>query len=136
MGLERLLLVMQKQGCDFIEEKTCDLYIATMGENAVNKALSMTSALRDEGFFVEYDLVERGLKPQMKYADKIGAKFVIVLGDNEIGSGSAKLKNMATGEQTDITLGEKLTEQFSQAMLNEMFSGFEDEASGLIGKDE
>ena len=136
MGLERLLLVMQKQGCDFIEEKTCDLYIATMGENAVNKALSMTSALRDEGFFVEYDLVERGLKPQMKYADKIGAKFVIVLGDNEIESGSAKLKNMATGEQTDITLGEKLTEQFSQAMLNEMFSGFEDEASGLIGKDE
>ena len=136
MGLERLLLVMQKQGCDFIEEKTCDLYIATMGENAVNKALSMTSALRDEGFFVEYDLVERGLKPQMKYADKIGAKFVIVLGDNEIGSGSAKLKNMATGEQTDITLGEKLTEQFSQAMLNEMFSGFEDEVGGLIGKDE
>ena len=116
---------MQKQGCDFIEEKTCDLYIATMGENAVNKALSMTSALRDEGFFVEYDLVERGLKPQMKYADKIGAKFVI-----------AKLKNMATGEQTDITLGEKLTEQFSQAMLNEMFSGFEDEVGGLIGKDE
>ena len=107
-----------------------------MGENAVNKALSMTSALRDEGFFVEYDLVERGLKPQMKYADKIGAKFVIVLGDNEIESGSAKLKNMATGEQTDITLGEKLTEQFSQAMLNEMFSGFEDEAGGLIGKDE
>ncbi|MBQ9869086.1 MAG: histidine--tRNA ligase [Ruminococcus sp.] len=136
MGLERLLLVMQKQGCDFIEEKTCDLYIATMGENAVNKALSMTSALRDEGFFVEYDLVERGLKPQMKYADKIGAKFVIVLGDNEIESGSAKLKNMATGEQTDITLGEKLTEQFSQAMLNEMFSGFEDEVGGLIGKDE
>jgi histidyl-tRNA synthetase len=136
MGLERLLLVMQKQGCDFIEEKTCDLYIATMGENAVNKALSMTSALRDEGFFVEYDLVERGLKPQMKYADKIGAKFVIVLGDNEIESGSAKLKNMATGEQTDISLGDELTEQFSQAMLNDMFSGFEDEVGGIIGKGE
>ncbi len=136
MGLERLLLVMQKQGCDFIEEKTCDLYIATMGENAVKKALSMTTALRDEGFFVEYDLVERGLKPQMKYADKIGAKFVIVLGDNEIESGSAKLKNMATGEQTDISLGDELTEQFSQAMLNEMFSGFEDEVGEIIGKGE
>ncbi|MBQ8120800.1 MAG: histidine--tRNA ligase [Ruminococcus sp.] len=136
MGLERLLLVMQKQGCDFMEEKTCDLYIATMGENAVKKALSMTTALRDEGFFVEYDLVERGLKPQMKYADKIGAKFVIVLGDNEIESSSAKLKNMATGEQTDISLGDELTEQFSQAMLNEMFSGFEDEVGGIIGKGE
>ena len=136
MGLERLLLVMQKQGCDFMPDKTCDLYIATMGENAVKKALSMTTALRDEGFFVEYDLVERGLKPQMKYADKIGAKFVIVLGDNEIESGNAKLKNMATGEQTDITLGDGLTEAFSQAMVEQMFSGIEDEVGGLLGKDE
>ena len=136
MGLERLLLVMQKQDCDFMQDKTCDLYIATMGENAVKKALSMATALRDEGFFVEYDLVERGLKPQMKYADKIGAKFVIVLGDNEIESGNAKLKNMATGEQTDISLGEKLTEQFSQSMVDQMFSGLEDEIGGLIGKDE
>ena len=135
MGLERLLLVMQKQGCDFMEEKTCDLYIATMGENAVKKALSMVSALRDEGFFVEYDLVERGLKPQMKYADKIGAKFVIVLGDNEIESGEAKLKNMATGDQTDISLGDQLTEQFSQAMIDQMFSGLEDGVGGLIEKD-
>ena len=136
MGLERLLLVMQKQGCDFMQDKTCDLYIATMGENAVKKALQMTTVLRDEGFFVEYDLVERGLKPQMKYADKIGAKFVIVLGDNEIESGNAKLKNMATGEQTDITLGDGLTEAFSQAMVEQMFSGIEDEVGGLLGKDE
>ena len=135
MGLERLLLVMQKQGCDFMQDKTCDLYIATMGDNAVKKALSMTTALRGEGFFVEYDLVERGLKPQMKYADKIGAKFVIVLGDNEIESGNAKLKNMATGEQTDITLGDGLVDSFSQAMVEQMFSGLEDEVGGLIGKD-
>ena len=135
MGLERLLLVMQKQGCDFMQDKTCDLYIATMGEGAVKKALSMTTALRGEGFFVEYDLVERGLKPQMKYADKIGAKFVIVLGDNEIESGNAKLKNMATGEQTDITLGDGLVDSFSQSMVEQMFSGLEDEVGGLIGKD-
>lgn len=135
MGLERLLLVMQKQGCDFMEDKTCDLYIATMGESAVKKALHMTTALREEGFFVEYDLVERGIKPQMKYADKLGAKFVIVLGDNEIESGAAKLKNMATGEQTDISLGDSFTEQFSQAMVEKMFSGLEDEIGGLMGKD-
>ncbi|MBQ1904092.1 MAG: histidine--tRNA ligase, partial [Ruminococcus sp.] len=71
-----------------------------------------------------------------KYADKIGAKFVIVLGDNEIESGEAKLKNMATGDQTDISLGDQLTEQFSQAMIDQMFSGLEDEVGGLIGKDE
>lgn len=132
MGLERLLLVMQKQECDFMEDKKCDLYIATMGENAAAKALSMTAAAREEGFFVEYDLVERGLKPQMKYADKIGARFVIVLGDNEIDSGAAKLKNMATGEQTDISLGDAFVEQFSQAMVNNMFSGLEDELGGLV----
>ena len=136
MGLERLLLVMQKQECDFMQDKTCDLYIATMGESAARKALSMVNALREEGFFVEYDLVERGLKPQMKYADKIGAKFVIVLGDNEIDSGFGKLKNMQTGEQTDISLGEQLVEQFSQAMIDQMFSGLEDEVSDLIGKGE
>ncbi len=135
MGLERLLLVMQKQECDFIEDKKCDLYIATMGEAAVRKALSLTTALRDEGFFVEYDLVERGIKPQMKYADKIGARFVIVLGDNEIESGSAKLKNMATGEQKDITLGEGFIDAFTQEMVNEMFSGLEDELGGIAGKD-
>ncbi len=136
MGLERLLLVMQKQECDFMQDKTCDLYIATMGESAARKALSMVNALREEGFFVEYDLVERGLKPQMKYADKIGAKFVIVLGDNEIDSGFGKLKNMQTGEQTDISLGEQLVEQFSQAMIDQMFSGLEDEVGDLIGKGE
>ncbi len=136
MGLERLLLVMQKQECDFMQDKTCDLYIATMGESAARKALSMVSALREEGFFVEYDLVERGLKPQMKYADKIGTKFVIVLGDNEIDSGFGKLKNMQTGEQTDISLGEQLVEQFSQAMIDQMFSGLEDEVGDLIGKGE
>ena len=135
MGLERLLLVMLKQECDFIEDKKCDLYIATMGEAAVRKALSLTTALRDEGFFVEYDLVERGIKPQMKYADKIGARFVIVLGDNEIESGSAKLKNMATGEQKDITLGEGFIDAFTQEMVNEMFSGLEDELGGIAGKD-
>ena len=131
MGLERLLLVMQKQNCDFMQDKTCDLYFATMGEASVNKALCLTRAARDEGFFVEYDLVERGLKPQMKYADKIGAKFVVVLGDNEIESGKAKLKNMATGEQTDISIGDDFVPQFSQAMVNSMFSGLESEFGGL-----
>ena len=135
MGLERLLLVMQKQGCDFIEEKSCDLYFATMGENAAEKALELTSLLRDEGYFVEYDLVERGLKPQMKYADKIGAKFVIVLGDNEIDSGTAKLKNMASGEQTDIKLDQSFVGTFSQAVIGEMFSGLEAEVGNLFGKD-
>lgn len=121
MGLERLILTMEKQGCDFIENKKPDIYIAPMGEKAEIKTAELVKELREEGFFVEYDLVGRGIKPQMKYADKIGARFVIVLGDNEIDSGLARLKNMESGEQIDIKLDEKFTENFSNINLGEMF---------------
>lgn len=132
MGLERLIITMKNQGCDFMEEKTCDLYIASMGEAAAAKAMALTMQLRDEGFFVEYDLVERGIKPQMKYADKIGAKFVMVLGDNEIETGDARLKNMADGSQTDIKLDDSFTDNFSNALVAEMFKGLDDEMVRLF----
>jgi len=112
MGLERLILTMEKQGCEFMEERKCDLYFASMGENAQKKAVQLATLMREEGFKVEYDVVGRGLKPQMKYADKIGARFVIVIGDNEIETNNAKLKNMQTGEQIDVTLDENLLESF------------------------
>lgn len=112
MGLERLILTMQNQGCEFMEEKTCDIYIAAMGESAAEKSMNIISMLREEGYFVEYDLVGRGLKAQMKYADKIGAKYVMVLGDNEIEAGKANVKNMKTGEQTEVSLDEKLLDDF------------------------
>ena len=132
MGLERLIITMKNQGCDFMEEKTCDLYIASMGEAAAAKAMALTMQLRDEGFFVEYDVVERGIKPQMKYADKIGAKFVMVLGDNEIETGDARLKNMADGSQTDIKLDDSFTDNFSNALVAEMFKGLDDEMVSLF----
>ncbi len=135
MGLERLILTMEKQGCDFMEAKTCDLYIASMGETAADRAMALAMELRDEGYFVEYDLVGRGIKPQMKYADKIGSKFVLVLGDNEIETGEAKLKNMATGEQTDIKLDNSFIDCFSNSLVTEMFKGLDDEMAGLLGSD-
>lgn len=135
MGLERLILTMEKQDCDFMEAKTCDLYIASMGENAADKAMALAMELRDEGYFVEYDIVGRGIKPQMKYADKIGSKFVVVLGDNEIETGMAKLKNMATGEQKDIRLDSSFVDTFSNSLVEEMFKGIDDEMAGLLGSD-
>lgn len=135
MGLERLILTMEKQGCDFMEAKTCDLYIASMGENAADKAMALAMELRDEGYFVEYDIVGRGIKPQMKYADKIGSKFVVVLGDNEIETGMANLKNMATGEQKDIRLDSSFVDTFSNSLVEEMFKGIDDEMAGLLGSD-
>ncbi len=121
MGLERLIMTMEQRGAEFIPEKKCDLYIASMGEAAHEKAATMAKQLRDEGYRAEFDTMSRGLKPQMKYANKIGATFTMVLGDNELADSKAKLKNMTTGEQTDISLGESFIDEFSNAVVAEMF---------------
>lgn len=104
MGLERLMLLMENQKLPFPEASKCELYIATMSEQAKLKAASMAAALRREGMFVEFDVVGRSLKAQMKYANKIGAKFTVVLGDSELENGSVKLKNMADGSETEVSL--------------------------------
>jgi len=121
MGIERLLLTMEAENCEFNQPKTCDIYIAAMGKAAEKKTVSLVSALRDEGYHAESDVMGRGLKAQMKYADKMGAKFTLVLGDNELESGKAKLKNMKKGEETEISLGDKFIDDFSDAMIAEMF---------------
>ena len=121
MGLERLILTMEKQHAEFMEPKKCDIYFAPMCEEAMPITIKLSTLLREEGYFAEYDLVGRGLKAQMKYADKIGAIFVVVIGSDELESGFAKLRNMKTGDQIDIPiLGEFLT-PFSDAMVNFMF---------------
>ncbi|MBQ7128375.1 MAG: histidine--tRNA ligase, partial [Clostridia bacterium] len=104
MGLERILLLMEKQGCEFPDDDVADIYIATMGEKAKMKAIELCKTLRDEGFSAVTDYSDRGIKAQMKYANKIGAKFSIVIGDNEIDSGKATLKNMLTGENTEVEI--------------------------------
>lgn len=122
MGIERILLTMESQGCEFMEEKTCDLYIAPMEAAASDKAMVLASALRSEGYKVEYDVMNRGIKAQMKYANKIGAKFVLVLGGNELESGCAKLKLMETGEQFEIHLDERFAQEFEDLAIQYMFN--------------
>lgn len=104
MGLERLMMVMEAQGCSFPTDNPCDVYIAPMGEQASLMATRLCSMLHKEGFSAETDLVGRGLKAQMKFANKIGAKFTVVLGDDEIANSRAMLKNMSTGEQVEVNL--------------------------------
>lgn len=123
MGIERLIMTMESQGCDFIEPKKCALYIAAMDDTAMEKAIVLTKMLRDDGIWAEYDLAGRGLKAQMKYANKLGADFSMVLGSNEIESGKANLKNMETGEQTEISLGDSFLDDFSNISVVNMFSG-------------
>ena len=64
----------------------------------------MANALRREGMFVEFDVVGRSVKAQMKYANKIGARFTVVIGDSELENGTVKLKNMETGEEQELQL--------------------------------
>lgn len=104
MGLERLQLVMEAQDCDFPAPSKPDLFIAALGEKAKLKAAEIACDMRDEGFSVVWDLNDRGLRAQMKYADKLGARFNVVLGDDEVENGVAKLKNMDSGESNDINL--------------------------------
>lgn len=104
MGIERLLMVLNNRNKALGEKPVCDIYIATMGEAATKKASALCSNLRKEGIWAETDICGRGLKAQMRYANKIGARFSVVLGDNELESGIAKLKNMETGEEQEISL--------------------------------
>lgn len=123
MGIERLIMTMESQGCDFIEPKKCALYIAAMDEAALEKAIILTKTLRDDGIWAEYDLQGRGVKAQMKYADKLGADFTMILGSNEIESGKAQLKNMKTSEKIEISLGDSFLDDFSNISVANMFSG-------------
>ena len=81
-------------------------------EEAKKKAFALVGKVRESGLFAETDVVSRGLRAQMKYADKIGARFSIVLGDDEITKGEAVVKNMETGQQTKISLNEDFITEF------------------------
>ena len=78
------------------------LYIAPLGEKAVAAAQGIVYSLRREGISADTDHMGRGLRASMKYADKLGAEYTAVLGDNEIETGEVNVKNMTTGEQTAV----------------------------------
>lgn len=117
IGLERLLMVMEAQGIEIPAPDKPVLYIAALGKEAELTAFKTVKALREAGLEAQFDIVGRGLKAQMKYADKIGAKFTLVLGDNEIEEQKAQLKNMETSENTEIRLGENFMQDFMAILL-------------------
>ncbi|MEE0264256.1 MAG: histidine--tRNA ligase [Acutalibacteraceae bacterium] len=117
LGMERLLALMEEQGIEIPQPNTCDLYIASMGEEAQKKAFNLAKEVREAMISVECDIVGRSLRAQMKYADKIGAKFSIVLGDNEIAENKAMLKNMETGEKTEVPLDENFLSAFFSSFV-------------------
>ena len=120
MGLERIQLVMEAQGCDFPEPNKPDLFIAAMGEKAELKAVEIAKDMRDEGFSVVYDLNGRSLRAQMKYADKVCAKYLVVIGEDEVNSDIAKLKDMRTGELTEVSLTTFVNAYYSVSMESQL----------------
>lgn len=119
LGIERLLALLEAEGIELPEFDKCGLYIATMGDNAQAKAFELLKQVRSCSIHAETDIVGRSLRAQMKYADKIGAKYSIVLGDNEISENKAEIKNMETGEKTKINLDERFSDEFIAIFCDE-----------------
>jgi len=105
-GIERLLIVMDQTGVEIPAPAVPTVYIAGMDADCRKKAFELAAALRKSGLFVEIDHMERSVKAQFKYADKLGAKYVAVIGGNELAEGKANVKCMATGESESVAFAD------------------------------
>lgn len=115
LGLERLLLVLDKQGINLPVEESLDVYIAVLGSGANGKALELVQSIRHQGFKAERDYLGRKIKAQFKSADSFKAKTVITLGESEVESGEVNVKNNATREEVTVSF-EELTKNFAAVL--------------------
>ena len=115
LGLERLLLVLDKQGIELPVEESLDVYIAVLGSGANGKALELVQAIRYQGFKAERDYLGRKIKAQFKSADTFKAKTVITLGESEVESGQVNVKNNSTREEVTVRF-EELTMNFAAVL--------------------
>ena len=104
MGIERIIYFLDKEQVALEPEPAIELYVGILGKEARAKAYKIVNALRMAGVVVETDYMDRSVKAQMKYANKLGAKHTVILGENELNSNKANIKNMETGEQTEVAL--------------------------------
>lgn len=104
MGIERILLVLKAQGLLTTHEEAPRIFIASIGQ--AGAALALSQKLRENGVYASVDVAGRSLKAQMKNADRLGARFSLVLGEDEVKSGEAQLKNMETGEKETVSLSD------------------------------
>ena len=99
LGKERLLMLMEANGVEIPKPSACDVFIATMGEKAKLYGQKLLLTLRRDGYKCQIDDLQRNFKGQFKYADRLGAKLAVVIGDNELEHGVATCKDMISGEQ-------------------------------------
>jgi histidyl-tRNA synthetase len=108
-GIERIINELEAEGVELATEPAVDLYLGILGKESKPAAYRMVKRLRQAGLIVETDYMDRSVKAQMKYANKIGAKNTVVIGADELDTGKAKIKNMDSGEQTEVDI-KKLAE--------------------------
>jgi histidyl-tRNA synthetase len=104
LGIERLLLLLEKSGAALPEAAGPDVFVAFIGKEARLRAQSLTCALRAAGLSAELDTAARGVKGQFKYADRRRARYALTIGDEELASGVARLKDMTSGAERDVKL--------------------------------
>ena len=103
-GIERLISVCEKNGSDFGGgDPGVDIYLSNIGEEALEAAENLAERIRKAGFSAQTDLMNRSLKAQMKYADKIGAKFSAVVGEEEVKNQRLTIKNMESGLSDEVS---------------------------------
>ena len=105
-GMERLIDVFKNNNPDLKLEKNMHIFVAYIGEEANIYATKLVKNLRQQGIYAEKDIMGRSIKAQFKYADKKKANYVITIGDNEIETKTATIKNLQTGEEKQISIGD------------------------------
>ena len=105
LGLERILYFLDLQEIDLGEEPAPDLYFGILGD-IKSEGYKIVKALRDKGLTVETDYLDRSVKAQMKYANKIGARYTVILGGDELARGTVKVKNMDDGSEQECAIGQ------------------------------
>lgn len=104
MGIERILYFLEKEGINLAPAKQIELYVGILGDAAKAKAYQIVNTLRLQGHIIETDYMNRSVKAQMKYANKLGAKNTVIIGEDELEKGVVRVKNMENGEQTEIAI--------------------------------
>ena len=106
IGVDRLLLVLEEQGASLPAAQPLDVYVVVLGASANVAALKLVQSLRDQGYAVERDVLNRKIKQQFKSAEEFGAKVIITLGESEVETGEIVVKNNATQAEVKTTLSE------------------------------
>jgi len=103
-GIERIIKELDAEGIELAAEPSVDLYVGILGKESKAAAYRLVKSLRQAGLIVETDYMDRSIKAQMKYANKIGARYTVIIGADELAAGKANIKNMDTGNQVEVDI--------------------------------